>query len=46
VYKRLSGDPKIITSPVRTDGDLRLAIHFFNTEEEIDAAIEAIEGVC
>jgi selenocysteine lyase/cysteine desulfurase len=46
VYKHLSGDPKIITSPVRTDGDLRLAIHFFNTEEEIDAAIEAIEGVC
>ncbi len=46
VYKSLSGDPKILTSPVRREGDLRLAIHFFNTEEEIDAAIEAIDAVC
>lgn len=46
VYKHLSGDPKILTSPVRREGDLRLAIHFFNTEEEIDAAIEAVDNVC
>ncbi len=46
VYNRLADDRRILTSPVRQPGDLRLAIHFFNTEEEIDAAIEAATALC
>ncbi len=46
VYDRLSGEPRVLASPVRRPGDLRLAIHFFNTRDEIDAALEAIDASC
>jgi L-cysteine/cystine lyase len=36
----------IHVSPVRDARDLRLAIHFFNTEDEIDAAIDAVARAC
>jgi selenocysteine lyase/cysteine desulfurase len=36
----------VLSSPVRREGDLRLAIHFFNTEDEIDSAIEGIAALC
>tara|TARA_Y100000814_G_scaffold174081_1_gene127223 strand:- start:52 stop:558 length:507 start_codon:yes stop_codon:yes gene_type:complete len=45
VYERLGADSHILTSPVRRERDLRLAIHFFNTVEEIDSALEAIESL-
>jgi selenocysteine lyase/cysteine desulfurase len=43
VYERLRSQENILTSPVRMEGDLRLAIHFFNTKDEIDLALEAIQ---
>ena len=46
VYNRLAGERRILSSPVRREGDLRLAIHFFNTEDEIDAALDGIAAVC
>jgi len=46
VYERLSNERRILTSPVREERDLRIAIHFFNTESEIDAALQAIQDVC
>ncbi len=46
VYDHLAGGPRVLTSPVRREGDLRLAIHFFNTEEEIDVAVDAIASAC
>ncbi len=45
VYEHLSEDSHILTSPVRRERDLRLAIHFFNTVEEIDSALEVIESL-
>ena len=45
VYERLGEDSHILTSPVRRERDLRLAIHFFNTVEEIDSALEVIESL-
>lgn len=46
VYHRLAGERRVLSSPVRREGDLRLAIHFFNTEDEIDSAIEGIAALC
>jgi selenocysteine lyase/cysteine desulfurase len=46
VYHRLADEPRVLSSPVRREGDLRLAIHFFNTEDEIDAAMEGIAALC
>ncbi|MGB1656987.1 MAG: aminotransferase class V-fold PLP-dependent enzyme [Longimicrobiales bacterium] len=46
VYNRLAEGPRILSSPVRRERDLRLAIHFFNTEDEIDAALEGIASLC
>jgi selenocysteine lyase/cysteine desulfurase len=46
VYEQLGVGPRIVTSPVRQEGDLRLAIHFFNTKKEIDSALHAIDRVC
>jgi L-cysteine/cystine lyase len=46
VYNHLASDAHILTSPVRREGDLRLAIHFFNTEDEVDLAIDAVASAC
>jgi len=46
VYNRLADERNILSSPVRQAGDLRLAIHFFNTEDEIDAAMDAVTALC
>ena len=43
LYNRLREDEGILASPVRDERDFRLAIHFFNTEREIDDAFRAIE---
>lgn len=42
LYRRLAEERRILGSPVRRDRDFRLSIHFFNTREEIEAALEAI----
>jgi selenocysteine lyase/cysteine desulfurase len=44
VYQKLSSEKRILTSPVRRERDLRIAIHFFNTEDEIEQAFQAIEA--
>lgn len=44
LYQRLGAEKRILGSPVRRDGDFRLAIHFFNTRSEIATAIEAIDA--
>jgi selenocysteine lyase/cysteine desulfurase len=46
VYNRLADERRVLSSPVRGEGDLRLAIHFFNTEDEIDAAMDGIAAMC
>jgi selenocysteine lyase/cysteine desulfurase len=45
-YQRLAEDQSILTSPVRHERDLRIAIHFFNTRNEIDAALKAVNDFC
>ena len=45
VFERLQSENNILTSPVRKERDLRLAIHFFSTNDEIDRALEAIQRV-
>jgi L-cysteine/cystine lyase len=44
IYRGLSSEKQILTSPVRREGDLRLAIHFFNTEDEIEQTFQATEA--
>ena len=46
LYNDLREDDGILASPVRQPRDFRLSIHFFNTRDEIDAAIAAIEARC
>ena len=46
LYSDLRDDDGILASPVRQPRDFRLSIHFFNTRDEIDAAIDAIEARC
>lgn len=43
LYNDLASKEGIIGSPVREPRDFRLAIHFFNTTDEIDAALDAME---
>ncbi len=43
VYNQLAEREGILGSPVRSPRDFRLAVHFFNTHDEIDAAFGAIE---
>ncbi len=42
LYRRLAEERQVLGSPVRRERDFRLSIHFFNTREEIEAALEAI----
>ena len=46
LYNDLREDEGILASPVRAARDFRLSIHFFNTRDEIDAAIAAIANRC
>ena len=46
LYNDLRENEGVLASPVRQERDFRLSIHFFNTRDEIDAAIEAIVGLC
>ena len=46
LYNDLREDEGILGSPVREERDFRLSIHFFNTRDEIDAAIAAIAMRC
>ena len=46
LYNDLREDDGILASPVRQERDFRLSIHFFNTRDEIDAAIAAIAARC
>lgn len=43
LYRRLREEEGVLASPVRDEQDFRLAIHVFNTEDEIDAGLAAIE---
>ena len=46
LYDGLRSDEGILGSPVREERDFRLSIHFFNTRDEIDAAVAAIAHRC
>jgi len=46
LYNDLRDNADILASPVRQPLDFRLSIHFFNTRDEIDAAMEAISERC
>ena len=46
LYNDLREEEGILGSPVRQERDFRLAIHFFNTRDEIDAAIASIAARC
>lgn len=46
LYFDLRDDEHIHTSPVRDERDLRIALHFFNTREEIDASFDLIRSMC
>ena len=43
MYRRLREEEGVLASPVREPRDFRLALHCFNTEEDIEVALEAIE---
>ncbi|MDA0875633.1 MAG: aminotransferase class V-fold PLP-dependent enzyme [Bacteroidetes bacterium] len=45
VYNALRDHATAFTSPVDGPRDLRVAIHFFNTKQEIDATYDAIEAL-
>jgi selenocysteine lyase/cysteine desulfurase len=46
IYNRLREEDYVHTSPVRDERDLRIALHFFNTEEEIDESFALIQRYC
>ena len=46
LYNDLRDNAGILASPVKQPRDFRLSIHFFNTRDEIDAAIAAISERC
>lgn len=46
VYYKLRDEDFIHTSPVRAERDLRIALHFFNTTDEIDESFRIIERYC
>ena len=46
LYRSLGVEERILGSPVRGERDFRLSIHFFNTREEIEAALLAIVSRC
>lgn len=46
LYNDLRESADILASPVRQPRDFRLSLHFFNTRDEIDAAVAAISERC
>ncbi len=46
LYNDLRESAGILASPVKQPRDFRLSIHFFNTRDEIDAAVAAIRERC
>ena len=46
LYNDLRENAGILASPVKQPRDFRLSMHFFNTRDEIDAAIQAISERC
>jgi cysteine desulfurase / selenocysteine lyase len=46
IYEALRTRAATYTSPVDHERDLRISIHFFNTTEEIDAALDTIWSYC
>ena len=46
LYNDLREDDGILASPVRQPRDFRLSLHFFNTRNEIDAAVAAMAARC
>ena len=46
LYRDLARDEGVLASPVRGEQDFRLSVHFFNTRDEISAALEAIVSRC
>jgi selenocysteine lyase/cysteine desulfurase len=46
IYRDLAHEKNILTSPVRRERDLRIAIHFFNTKDEIEQAFQSVEACC
>ena len=46
MYNTLRTDAGILASPVKWDRDFRLSIHFFNTTDEIDETLAALNARC
>ncbi len=46
LYNRLRTDDRMLVSPVSQPRDLRVCLHFFNTEEEVDRLLERILVYC
>jgi L-cysteine/cystine lyase len=46
LYDRLRTEDNILVSPVSEPRDLRLSVHFYNTEAEIDLALGRIAEYC
>ena len=46
VYNRLREEEYVHVSPVRAERDIRIALHFFNTTDEIDESLRMIRRYC
>ena len=46
LYHRLREKDDMLVSPVRHPRDLRVCLHFLNTESEFDALLERLEVYC
>ncbi len=46
MYHRLREDDDMLVSPVNHPQDLRVCLHFFNTEAEFDALLMRLEAYC
>lgn len=46
IYEKLGSRDHILVSPLQDPGNLRICIHFFNTEKEIDTLLTRLDAVC
>jgi len=46
IYDKLAKNDHILTSPLKREQDIRVCLHFFNTEEEFDILMEKLEEYC
>lgn len=46
LYERLRKEDNILVSPVSAPRDLRLSVHFYNTQAEIDLALARVAACC